>query len=63
MTNEDIVKSLHKMADRIGAMLEDPILAGTVPLVSITVDPKDDGFPMRLICGVEFPEEETFNGG
>lgn len=57
MTKEEIVKSLHKMADNFGEMLDNPIFEGAWPTISITVK-DDDGSRLRLTVGVESVEDE-----
>ncbi len=58
MTNAEIVATLHKMADRIGAMLEEPELEGILPLVRVTIGPDADGDRMRFTVGVESVDED-----
>lgn len=54
MTNEEIVKSLHKMVDAFGKMLDNPMLEGTLPILRITCKPDQDGDRLTLIVGAEF---------
>jgi len=58
MTDEQIAQSLHKMVDRFGEMLANPILAGTLPMVKITLHPDEDGDRLQLTVGAEFVGDE-----
>lgn len=54
MTNEEIVKGLHKMVDVFGKMLDNTMLEGTLPILRIACKPDQDGDRLTLIVGAEF---------
>ena len=59
MQNSEIISNLHKMVDRFGEMLDNPICEGVMPLIRITLKSDDDRNHLRLTVGADFVEDDA----